>query len=288
MNHKDKNIDPDQLAEGSNFFKQLEVPHLKSKDEVWDELFKKLEHKPQKQKLFHYKRSLAIGMAAAILLLAGLFSIIRFYSVSVYNPAGHHLSVNLPDGSIVELNAQSTIQYKPWWWQFSRTVKLSGEAFFKVQKGKEFAVISRKATTTVLGTSFNIFARGNTYNVSCMTGKVSVVSETKQEAILSSGYHAEVEESGAIKVFKNDAQTQSSSWRDGMFTFTSFPLQQVLQEIERQYDISIVLDVESSYYYTGFFSREKSLEEVLELVCKPFGLTFEVKPEGHIMISENH
>lgn len=287
MKLNDKNIEPTLLNEESNFFKQAEVPYQKSKDEVWEEMFEKLEHKPKQRKLFQNKRSLAFGMAAAILVLAGLFSVVRFYTVSVHNPAGHHLSFSLPDGSQVELNAQSTIQYMPWWWQFSRTVKLDGEAFFDVQKGNEFAVISTKGTTTVLGTSFNIFARANTYNVSCMTGKVRVVSETKQEVILSSGYHAKVEINGSIKVFKNDAQTQSSSWRDGMFTFTSTPLQQVLQEIERQYDVSIVLNSNDAYYYTGFFSREKSVEEVLELVCKTFGLTFEEKPDGHIMISEN-
>ena len=59
-----------------------------------------------------------------------------------------------------------------------------------------------------------------------------------------------------------------------MFIFTSAPLAEVLKEIELQYNIHIIFHPERDYFYTGFFSRDKQPEEVLDLLAKTFGFTF--------------
>lgn len=274
-------------AEEHEFFGRLDIPFEKSKEEVWDQMFGQLEDKqPETKKIFVRSRTFTIAMAAAVLVLAGLFSLMRFYTSSIYNPAGGLLAIELPDGSTVDLNAASSIEYNPYWYWVNRKISLNGEAFFEVEKGQEFSVVSNHGKTVVLGTSFNIFARGEVYHVNCLTGKVMVVSETKKEAILGPGYQAEVEKNGAIKVFKNEDQSQTYDWRNGMFTFTSSPLAQVISEIERQYEVKIQLETQSAYYYTGYFTREKSVDEVLELVCRTFGLQFEKKTEGTYVVSE--
>ncbi|MCF6170589.1 MAG: DUF4974 domain-containing protein [Bacteroidales bacterium] len=288
MNIKNKNIDagtnrPD--AE-SNFFNKVEIAYAKSKAEVWEMMAARLDEKPKKRTVKMLSNRLWIGLAATILVLAGIFSVMRFYTTTIHNPSGQHLTAYLPDGSGVELNAQSTIKFHPLWWRISREVGFEGEAFFKVKKGKAFQVISTMGKTIVLGTSFNIFSREDEYKVNCFTGKVKVVSVTKNEAVLSPGYHAEIEKGGAIKVFKNNAAKNTASWRNGLFSFTSTPLALVVQEIERQYAVNIRLNVRADYYYTGYFSRKKTVEEVLALLCKTFGLTFEKKSGNDFQINE--
>lgn len=288
MKDENKNIDlNNSRPDGEdNFFNKVELPFGKSKTEVWETMADKLDKKDETRSTSLIPSRLWFGLAATILVLAGIFSVMRFYTTSIHNPSGQHLSAILPDGSVVEMNAQSTINYHPFWWQFSRELSFEGEAFFKVQKGEQFEVNSAKGKTIVLGTSFNIYSRDNAYKVSCLSGKVKVISTTKDEAILSPGYQAEVEQEGSIKVFKNKQATQSVSWREGMFTFTSTPLIEVILEIERQYNITISLNTETAYFYTGYFSREKPVEEVLDLICKTFGLTFEKKSRNDFQINE--
>ena len=72
-----------------------------------------------------------------------------------------------------------------------------------------------------------------------------------------------------------------------MFSFKARPLRLVFDEIERQYGVDIVLQGEGNYLYTGYFSRNKPVEEVLELVCKPFGLTFARNSEKSFEVYQN-
>ena len=289
MNTENKNIDlnPNRSNAENNFFNKVEISYGKSKDEVWEMMATRLDEKTESRAVYLNPNRLWISLAAAILVLAGMFSILRFYSTTVHSPIGQHLTAMLPDGSVVELNAQTTLKFYPLWWQFSRELSLEGEAFFKVTKGKNFEINSAMGKTIVVGTSFNIFSRTDEYKVTCVSGKVKVVSTTKDEVILSPGYHAEVEQGGGIKVFKNYQTGKSISWRDEMFTFTASPLSSVIQEIERQYAVSITLNTQTAHYYTGFFSKKKPVEEVLDLLCKTFGLTFEKISDSKYQISEN-
>ena len=288
MNKENKNTDQNKNQTGgeNNFFNKVELPFEKSKAEVWEMMAARMDEKPKNHTTRLVSTRFWIGLAATVLVLAGVFSVMRFYTTTIHNPAGQHLTASLPDGSIVELNAQSTLSYHPLWWRFSRELDFEGEGFFKVQKGKAFKVISNMGRTIVLGTSFNIFSREEEYKVSCFTGKVQVVSNTKKEVVLLPGYHAEVGQKGNIKVFKNERAKEAVSWRDGMFSFTAAPLIRVIREIERQYAVSIELNTQADYDYTGFFSKNKPLEQVLDIICKTFGLTFEKKSDKHYLIKQ--
>ena len=63
----------------------------------------------------------------------------------------------------------------------------------------------------------------------------------------------------------------------------------VFNEIERQYDITVQLDVDKAteLTYTGHFKRSKTPEEVLNLICHPFGFTFVKQENGNYKVSQN-
>ncbi len=248
-----------------------------SKEEVWNDVSEQIKQGKlvQMKPKTMYKQWL-IAASLALLLSLGVF--IRVHTERINSPAGTHLTAQLPDGSKVFLNADAQITYHPYWWKISRSVRLEGEAFFEVKKGKKFSVISETGITEVLGTSFNIFARNKKYEVTCVTGKVKVSStKTKQSVIIKPKQKVSVSPKGELKVKNNVDVNNTKAWISNKFVFTSTPLKQVFEEIERQYNIKIILAQKLELEYTGSFEKKKSVEETLQLICRPFNLKIEKK-----------
>ena len=289
MSNTEKHIDPNQDFEKhtDDFFGKAQIPFEKSKEEVWSQLESQLdlESVPEIKRTINYR--LAFAIAATVLLLVAVFSVFRFYTATFQSSAGQHITALLPDGSRVKMNAESKLSYKPLWWRFFRTVNFEGEGFFEVKKGEKFTVVSDLAKTVVLGTSFNIYSRNDQYEVTCHTGKVKVITKNNDEGILSPGYEAKLSLDGKIIIYKSEDTGVSISWIDNKFIFTAVPLRMVFEEIERQYNIQITLPEGISYTYTGYFTKDKPIEEVMELVCKPFGLTFVAKSGNSFVIVRN-
>jgi transmembrane sensor len=284
-NHTDLNINPVNNPE--SYLRHMEIPYEKTHEEVWAELNKKLTEKPASGILFFRSYRLVFGIAATLLLLAGIFSLLRFYTTTISCPAGHHLSYTLPDGSTIEMNADSRMTFKPLWWRLDRKLNFEGEGYFEVEKGKKFEVVSDFGRAVVLGTSFNIYSRESEYKVTCLTGMVKVISFTSDEVVLSPDFEATVKSDGKIVVWKDQDAGISNAWINNMFNFTARPLIQVFNEIGRQYDVTILYKNNLDYSYTGYFSKDKPVEEVLTLVCKPFELTFVRISEKEYEIFQN-
>ncbi len=225
-------------------------------------------------------------MAAGLALLIGMSALIGFYTKTVNVPAGQHLEVYLPDNSNVMLNAQSTLSYKPLLWKISRTVKFEGEAWFDVVKGKQFEITSGKGKTIVLGTTFNIYSSDSDYQVTCISGKVKVleISGTR-EATLDPGQQAAINADGDFAI-QSDIDTELTiSWLNNKFSFTSVPLVKVFEEIGRQYGVKISIPAGLERTYTGTFAKDSSVENVLNLVCRPFDLNFTRKSDNEYSIT---
>lgn len=276
MNQNNDHIDLNLISvnDSEGFLRHVEIPYEKTHEEAWVALDEKLTEKPAPGISVFSSYRLTFSIAAAILLLAGIFTVLRFYTTTISCPAGQHLSYTLPDGSTIEMNADSRMAFKPLWWRFARKLNFEGEGYFEIEKGKKFEVISDFGRTVVLGTSFNIYSRDSEYKVTCFTGKVKVISFTSDEAVLSPEYEARVDSDGNIVVWKDQNAGVSNAWINNMFNFTARPLIKVFNEIGRQYDVTIMFKTNPDYSYTGYFSKDKPVEKVLTLVCKPFGLIF--------------
>lgn len=255
-----------------------------SKAEVWAILEHKIDALPQTRKLIFNSVMVKWAVAASIAILMATGSFLRFYSVTVQSPVGQHLVAELPDHSKVDLNAQSSLVYYPYWWKFSRIVALEGEGFFDVQKGNKFTVKSVRGTTQVVGTSFNIFSRENVYKVTCVTGSVRVKSKAGFMALLKPNSKAEIQSDGKIKVSENIETYPEISWKRNVFLFTASPVFQVFKEIERQYGIHIETKVDDHSLYTGNFTKDQNVEEILEYVCPALGLKYIRKSAGEYLI----
>lgn len=245
----------------------------KSKEDIWNATFADLEDNgSSKIRCISFWKYAAA--AVILIVLTGTITA-RFYSVTETAARGTHLAVTLPDGSTVNLNAESELTYKPYWWLVSRTVKLSGEAYFEVKHGKRFSVQSNQNEVKVLGTSFNVFARTEQYCVTCLTGKVEVTAAN--ETILLNPDMRLTYRGEKLTVEENIDATQSNGWTKDKFVFVGVSLVDVVREIERQYDIRVKANNSLDHFYTGNFSKTEKPDEILEIIGKPFGIKFSIK-----------
>ncbi len=288
MANKSINTDQNQDKDPLKLFRGGQIPWNKSSDDVWAGMQSKLEEKGRVYTISRRSEFGRMAIAAAIIILFGIPSVMRFYSKTIETGKAEHMDLLLPDGSSVALNAETSVQYNPMWWRFKRDIKLEGEAYFEVVKGKDFVVESNMASTAVLGTSFNIYSRESRYEVICLTGKVAVFTPGNvSEVLLSPNQKAVLDDSGSLKTDSGIEAKQSISWTDNEFFFTSVPLELVFDEIERQFGIIITYNLDDKLTYTGNFSRKQDIDTILDLVCKPFGIKFEKSKEETYLLSKD-
>jgi len=250
----------------------------KSNASVWAELDAFAIQHPVKRAKYDF-RIIQWSVAAVFVLLLGISGFFRFYSKTITTQAGSHFAMSLPDGSKVNLNAQSTLTYHPYWWRFERKVTFEGEGFFEVEKGKRFIVISKFGTTQVLGTTFNIFSRDEVYRVTCISGSVKVISKSQNEVILKPNSKANLSPEGKINLIQDIETLPEISWKNNMFLFTAVPIREVFSEIERQFGITIETRIDSYTLYTGNFSKNQKAEEILGYICPALNCKFVRKSE---------
>ncbi len=289
MKQSEEHIDLNAVDRQSKaFFTGGEFQWKKEKAEVWADLESQIVDQPQGRLLL---LNFTLGKwiaAASIVILFSIGSFLRLYTVTIETQAGQHQEAMLPDQSKVNLNAKSSISYHPYWWKINRKVELEGEAFFEVQKGKKFTVVSAKGSTQVLGTSFNIFAREDIYKVTCITGTVRVRSHQGFEAIIKPNSKAEVKQNGEINISINIQTFPEISWKNNIFLFTATPVHAVFSEIERQYGVKIDEKIDEKSLYTGNFSKDQNVEEILEYVCPALGLKYIRKSTGEYLVIQKN
>ncbi|AMP97521.1 hypothetical protein AY601_0568 [Pedobacter cryoconitis] len=163
--------------------------------------------------------------------------------------SGKMINVMLPDGTQIWLNSCSSISYPENLRHADlRTVKLKGEAFFKVKRDVKhpFIVHSLNIQTRVLGTSFNIRAwQGQQTEVTVLTGKVAVSRDSAgtQSAAIHLLPNQKAAGNSAKLHLENveDAQT-AIGWTEGKMVFDQLPVKEVFETLERRYAVKIIAD----------------------------------------------
>lgn len=221
-------------------------------------------------------RVIRIASIAAVAAMAIFFLIVGTgseYDTITKTQYAQSQFITLPDGSEVHLNADSNIEYNTEKWSENRTLKLNGEAFFKVEKGSQFMVETNQGNVTVLGTSFNIYQRNKDFKVYCKTGKVSVFA-AKNTTILLPNEAVSIQKQ-LHKIEKNiSPKDNRSNWMNGIYNYTNETIEQIAKELERQLDLKITLPTDlKEQRFTGSFSTADT-ETALSEVLWPLGMDY--------------
>ena len=211
--------------------------------------------------------------AASILLIVGLSFL--WNSATVINTGfAENRTIILPDSSTVILNADTELTYDEDTFIKEKKIKLSGEAYFKVEKGGRFEVITDNGSVHVLGTEFNVYSRQTLLNVFCDEGKVAVMANN-DSLLLTRGLGAFSKNKGILQF--TPSEEKSPQWRAGRSVFVKAPLSQVFSELERQYNITLQhTDVNISRAYSGAFQHQ-DLKSALDRICQPMNIDYTIK-----------
>ena len=244
---------------------QLNAPAFDS-----DLLYKNtLNLKKSSPKVIRFYQSKWIKIAAIFVVFLGLGLSLRTIIPSTeVAENGKKTSFSLPDNSKIELNSGSSIEYKKWNWDSNRNINLEGEAYFKVAHGKKFQVKTTLGTVTVLGTQFNIKSRKNRFDVTCYEGRVEVTHQNKQVIITK----------GTTVTFDDDyfdrkkINATKPEWTNNEIVFQSEKLQNILDELQRQYNCEIVIKSKANKQLFSGTLPSNNINTALKIVNATFHL----------------
>ncbi|OWK69002.1 FecR family protein [Pedobacter sp. AJM] len=184
---------------------------------------------------------------------------------------GQTYRVQLPDGSMVWLNAASSLTYPTSFASLKeRRVSLSGEAYLEVAKDKlhPFILESKGQEIKVLGTHFNVnsYADEPATTTTLLEGSVQL-SSGRKTVLLHPGEQSLNAISG-INVSKASDIESVTDWKDGDFNLDDVELRTVMRKIARWYDVEVVYSegVSNNIRSVGMISRNKQLSSVLGII----------------------
>jgi transmembrane sensor len=190
---------------------------------------------------------------------------------TISTPRGGQYRLVLPDGSMVWLNAQSSIRFPAMFTGTERRVEIKGEVYFEVAKNKAmpFRVKANDMEVEVLGTHFNIMAYDDEalMKTTLLEGAVKVSSKTKsvflqpeQQAKFAAG-------SNDLKITSDVDVDEETAWKTGWFRFNDADISTVMRQLSRWYDVEVSYSGSlASVRFTGKISRNISLLKVLKIL----------------------
>jgi ferric-dicitrate binding protein FerR (iron transport regulator) len=210
------------------------------------------------------------------------FSAFYQRQLSVVTATHEKKEIRLSDGSRIWLNENSMLQYPEKFTGNLREVQLQGEAFFEIARDENqpFLVNTGNSVTKVLGTSFNIRQSADkTIEIDVVTGKVLFYNQQAEakSIILQAGEEGLLATSALAPQKGVNKDTNFLSWHTGLLVFKNVALQEVIPQIEKYYQIRLILENKSlnQCFLTSSFDK-RTLEEVLQTLQTIYGLRYQI------------
>lgn len=166
----------------------------------------------------------------------------------VYNrvdiPRGGEYSLILSDGTVVYLNAMSSLRFPVSFGGDTREVELTGEAWFQVAKdtAHPFIVRTGEIRVQVLGTQFNIssYPEDAAVRTTLVEGSVRVSEGRGHESVVIRPSQQAVfcKSSGVLEVEEVDV-SPFIAWKNGKFDFRDWRLEDIMVYLSRWYKIDV-------------------------------------------------
>ncbi|MHA4810223.1 FecR family protein [Flavitalea flava] len=209
-------------------------------------------------------------------------------------PKGRQFQLMLPDGTKVWLNAASSIQFPTIFSGKERRVQVTGEVYFEVAENKKmpFRVnVNNQEEIDVLGTNFNINAYDNEAELKAtlLDGKVKVMSAkyNRPGTILQPGQQAVMRKSdpSGLPISVQPADLDKvMAWKNGVFNFEGASLKEVMNQIERWYDITVVYEKDvPDIKFFGEISRSFNLPDLIDAL-KDVGVHFKIETGRRLVV----
>ena len=200
----------------------------------------------------------------------------------IWIPRGGEYKLVLPDGTIVWLNAESSLRFPTSFTDNERKVYAKGELYFDVKHDevKPFIVdVERGYTIRVLGTEFNLRAYDDSPVVTTLVEGCVQVWSASDSVLLSPGQQAlEMSGNHGIEVLDVDV-VPYVAWHAGKFHFVRTPLKDIMEELARWYDVEVVFENPTvrEECFTIEMQRFDDFNKVLRLIERTGMVTISVE-----------
>ncbi len=207
---------------------------------------------------------------------------VKYHLIQI--PKGGEYSLVLADGSRVYLNAESQLKFPVAFIGDERKVYLKGEAYFDVAKneGKPFIVETDEVKVEVLGTEFDVraYEEEEVVSTTLVDGKVKVWAGDRDIALLPSEQAVWTSSEEKLEVRQVDVE-RYVGWKNGRLVFDKTPIHQIMDEMERWYDLKVEYRKEELKNETFSLNIEKydDFKQILNLL--------EATGKVNFIVSEN-
>ena len=157
---------------------------------------------------------------------------------------GQRAQLILSDGTLVWLNAGSTMRYPASFGSDRRTVRLDGEGYFEVSRNEKvpFVVETSKADVEVLGTKFNIeaYASGTRFETALIEGCVRVRSVNGENSVVLNPHQKAVLTEQGFKVTEF-SDLNPYLWRNGIIYFRDASFDEIIGKLAQYFNVEIII-----------------------------------------------
>ena len=231
-----------------------------------------------------------IGALALMTAVYSLKNVLLYHQLST--AYGETRSVILPDGSLVSMNANSTIRYSRFGFgKANREVLLTGEADFTVTRvgSRPFIVTTGHGlNVVVLGTRFTVYARAAQERVVLRQGKVQLtyLEEQKGEKLILQPGDLFTGGKGSSKVEHIANPENLSAWKDHEFLFDGTSLRDIAGMIRDNFGLSVQFGqpAMAERRITGSFHAD-TVAELLDVIAQLLNIHYTIR-EGTIYFTE--
>ncbi len=240
----------------------IETSHNNTKD--FNKILEKINSKRKSEsRRRNYTFSIAASIGFLFILSATLLYFINFNNSlegikwnEKETKLGQKSIITLLDGTRITMNAESKLLYPSKFGEFNREVYLSGEAYFEVTHMSEtpFIVHSDCASTTVLGTKFNVkaFPDEEELVVSLVEGSVKVSNKysdnIRNDIQLSKGQQVSINKDSGNEDKNIFDPLLVTGWKDNVLVFKNAPILDVFKMLSRTYGVKFELgEIENKF-----------------------------------------
>lgn len=233
--------------------------------------------------------------AVSILLVAGwVVRPLLFPSYTTHQTAyGEVQQVELPDGTVVDLNANSQLRVPTASPDGPREAWLTGEAYFHVMPKKndaaeaiKFIVHTSNLDVEVLGTTFNVKDRRGITDVVLSSGSILLRKQADhaQALAMQPGDRVRLRQAEEFVITHVPEPVAYTSWKDHELYFDNQTLGAIRQELADSYNVSLRFADPSlaTLRFTGSAPTD-NINILLETIQKSFDLTLNHTADGYIL-----
>lgn len=186
-------------------------------------------------------------------------------------PHGQTYQVELSDGTLVTLNAESELVFPSQFEADRRCVTLRGEAFFRVARdeSRPFVVETEQLSVQVLGTTFNVscYSSDPIVRTTLVEGSVKVEQAGNSQIIRPSEQYQYNKETQKKSIEVVDTRLYTS-WVNNEYIFRNATLEDIFTQLGHWYHFIPEYEQENlkNTHFTFTVSREVSLDQIIRLI----------------------